>query len=219
MSTRIPAHAQRQMDKLGRGVVVLHSATSQAYMSWRLLVTDPADISFNVYRSANGAAGVKINLSGVISNTTDFLDTGANFSISNAWYVRPVIGGAFPPYDVKFSWFGDFYGDGEYDYLVDRLSTTGGKNQYLQAYKRDGTFLWQIDKGFNSTNTANAYEPAAAAIRSGTRTMSPSMTSTATAKRKSSSARPTERSSPTSPKSSRTTTRFSSSPSSTALPA
>lgn len=76
--------------------------------------------------------------------------------------------GAYGPYDVKFSWFGDFDGDGEYDYLVDRMSdTTGGVNQFLQAYRRDGTFLWQMDIGFNSTNTANAYEPAAAAISIG----------------------------------------------------
>src|SRR6266581_4448475 len=86
------AHAQRQMEKLGRGVVALHSATSQAYMSWRLFATDPSDVGFNVYRSANGAAGVKLN-SSVITNTTDFLDTTANFSVSNAWYVVPVIAG------------------------------------------------------------------------------------------------------------------------------
>ena len=191
------AHAQRQMENLGRGVVVLHSATSQAYIGWRLLATDPSAVGFNVYRSVNGAAGVKINLSGVISNTTDFLDTGANFTISNAWYVRPVISGveqapsatyglaanspvrqylSIPlvnpgpvgPYDVKFSWFGDFDGDGEYDYLVDRHSTVdGGALQYLQAYKRDGSFLWQMDMGWNSTNRGNAYEPSASAISVG----------------------------------------------------
>src|SRR5881296_874932 len=78
------AHAQRQMEKLGRGVVVLHSATSQAYIGWRLFATDPTDIGFNVYRSASGGAGVKLN-SAVITNTTDFLDTTANFTVSNAW--------------------------------------------------------------------------------------------------------------------------------------
>src|SRR6478736_3860485 len=189
--------AQRQMEKLGRGVVVLHSATSQAYISWRLLATDPSDIGFNIYRSANGAAGVLLNTNGSIYTTTDFLDTTANFTISNAWYIVPVFNdaeqtpsasyglvanspvrqyislplvnpGPYSPYDVKFCWFGDFDGDGEYDYLVDRMSAdTGGVNQYLQAYKRDGTFLWQMDMGFNSTNTANAYEPDAAAISIG----------------------------------------------------
>lgn len=187
--------AQRQMEKLGRGVVALHSATSQAYIGWRLLATDPSDIGFNLYRSANGAAGVKLN-SLPLTNTTDYLDTGANFTVSNAWYVVPVTNGVegapslayglaanspvrqyvpiplvspgpFAPYDVKFGWVGDFDGDGEYDFLFDRLSTTGGVNQFLQAYKRDGTLLWQVDMGPLSTNTANAYEPNAAAISIG----------------------------------------------------
>src|ERR1051325_5738773 len=192
----LPARAQRQMEKLGRGVVVLHSATSQAYIGWRLFATDPSDVGFNVYRSANGAAGVKLN-SSVITNTTDYLDTTANFSVSNAWYVVPVIGGVeqtpsapyglaanfpvrqyvrlalapvagglYPPYDVKFCWVGDFDGDGEYDYLLDRLSTTTASNQYLQAYKRDGTLLWQMDMGYNSTNQY-AIEPGASAISTG----------------------------------------------------
>lgn len=187
--------AQRQMEPLGRGVVALHSATSQAYIGWRLLATDPSEIAFNVYRSANGGVGVKLNGS-PLTATTDFLDTTANFTISNAWYVVPVLNGLeqapsapfglaasspvrqylrLPlvnpgpntPYDVKFGWVGDFDGDGEYDYLVDRLSLTGGVNQYLQAYLRDGTFLWQMNMGFNSTNTSNAYEPDAAAISVG----------------------------------------------------
>ena len=191
-----PALAQRQMEKLGRGVVVLHYTSAQGYLSWRLLVTDPETIGFNVYRSANGGAGVKLN-TGVITNTTDFFDTTANFTVSNAWYVvpvlnnieqtpsapyglaansptrqyiplplQPVAGGLYPPYDVKFCWVGDFDGDGEYDYLVDRLSTTTESNQYLQAYKRDGTLLWQMDMGYNSTNQY-AHEPAAAAISVG----------------------------------------------------
>ena len=184
------------MERLGRGVVVLHSATSQAYIGWRLLATDSTEVGFNLYRSANGAAAVKLN-SSVITNTTDFLDTTANFTISNSWYVVPVTngvegtpgaafglaanspvrqylswplhavtGGAYPPYDVKFCWVGDLDGDGEYDYVVDRQSTTGGVNQYLQAYKRDGTFLWQMDMGYNSTNQYNI-EPGASAISVG----------------------------------------------------
>jgi rhamnogalacturonan endolyase len=84
-STFAPAFAQRQMEKLGRGVVVLHSATSQAYVGWRLLATDPTDVGFNLYRSTAGGAGVKLNAS-VLTNTTDFLDTTANFTVSNSWY-------------------------------------------------------------------------------------------------------------------------------------
>ncbi len=190
------AHAQRQMEPLGRGVVALHSATSQAYIGWRLLATDPTDIGFNLYRSANGAAGVKLNPL-PLTNTTDYLDTTATFSVSNSWYVVPVISGAeqspsvpwgLPAnspvrqyinlplqtpvtnglvYDVKFAWVGDFDGDGEYDYLVDRHCTNSAQNQFLQAYSRAGTFLWQMDMGPLSVNTANAYEPDAAAISVG----------------------------------------------------
>ena len=75
-------------------------------------------------------------------------------------------GGAFAPYDVKFCWVGDIDGDGEYDFVVDRMSTTVATNEYLQAYKRDGTFLWQMDMGYNSTNQYNI-EPGASAISIG----------------------------------------------------
>lgn len=191
----VPANAQRQMEPLGRGVVALRTGTSSAYIGWRLFATDPSDVGFNIYKSVNGAVGVKLN-GAPLTTTADYTDTSVSYAVSNAWYVCPIIGGIeqapsvasglvanaptrqylrIPlinpgpdaPYDVKFCWVGDFDGDGEYDYLVDRLSTTGGKNQFLQAYKVDGTFLWQMDMGFNSTNTANAYEPDAAAISVG----------------------------------------------------
>ncbi len=193
--TAINAHAQRQMEKLGRGVVALHSATSQAYIGWRLLATEPTEVGFNLYRSTSGGAGVKLN-SLPLTNTTDYLDTTANLAVSNAWYVTPVTNGveglpgaayglagnspvrqylSWPlrtitgpgaPFDVKFCWVGDFDGDGEYDYLVDRISTTVATNEFLQAYKRDGTFLWQMDLGYNSTNQYNI-EPGASAISIG----------------------------------------------------
>ena len=88
-SLALPAHAQRQMENLGRGVIVLHKSTSQAYVSWRLLATDADGAGFNVLRSANGTAPVQIN-SGLITNTTDFLDTTATFTVSNAWFIQPV---------------------------------------------------------------------------------------------------------------------------------
>ncbi len=193
------AMAQRQMEKLGRGLVVLKTSTTQTYLGWRLLATDPDDVAFNVYRSINGGAATKLNAS-PITTTTDFSDTPGSTNLTSfpiSYFVKPVIGGveqaASPtytipaasltkqfisvplqpvtggtsgPYDVKYVWVGDFDGDGEYDYLVDRLSTLGEANQYLQAYKRDGTFLWQMDMGPNSVNQY-AYEPGASAISIG----------------------------------------------------
>ncbi len=53
-------------------------------------------------------------------------------------------------YNTKFVWPADLDGDGEYDFVVDRLSTTG-KSHKVQAYLRDGTLLWTIDMGPNVT--------------------------------------------------------------------
>lgn len=196
------ALAQRQMEPLGRGVVAVRTNTSAAYVSWRLLASDPTGAQFNVLRSANGGALIQLN-SQPITKTTDFVDTTALQAVAYSWYVQPVFGGvtqalsapfslpagspvrqyipvplqppaggAYGPYDVKFCWVGDLDGDGEYDYVVDRMSsTTGNVNQYLQAYKRDGTFLWQIDMGYNSTLTTGGstttYEPSSSAISIG----------------------------------------------------
>jgi autotransporter-associated beta strand protein len=191
----LPSQAQRQMEKLGRGVLAMRTGTSSVYVTWRLLATDPDNIGFNVYRT--NSSGLTCLTSQPITNVTCYTDTSASLTLSNAWFVRPVIngvegassgawgltnnanvrqyfsvplhevvGGAYPPYDVKFCWVGDLDGDGEYDFVVDRLSTTTASNQYLQAYKRDGTFLWQMDLGYNSTNTY-VYGPGASAISFG----------------------------------------------------
>jgi Concanavalin A-like lectin/glucanases superfamily/Rhamnogalacturonan I lyases beta-sheet domain len=84
----------RQMEHLDRGVVALRTGPSQAYIGWRLFGTDPADIAFNLYRSENGGAAVKLN-SQPLTQTTDFVDsavaTGLNLNISNSYFVRPVI--------------------------------------------------------------------------------------------------------------------------------
>ncbi len=189
------AYAQRQMEKLGRGVVAIRASSTQVYVGWRLLATDPDDVGFNLYRVSGG--GAPVQLTNNKTDTTDFVDTPPSLSVTNEYFVRPVtnglewaasasfvlppnasvqqyvsvplqpvVGGAYPPYDVKFCWVGDLDGDGEYDFVVDRQSTTAGVNQYLQAYKRDGTLLWQMDMGYNSTNQYNI-EPGASAISVG----------------------------------------------------
>ncbi len=51
-------------------------------------------------------------------------------------------------YSTKFVWPVDLDGDGEYDFVVDRLSVDGNTHK-VQAYLRDGTYLWTIDAGPN----------------------------------------------------------------------
>ena len=73
------ANAQRQMEKLGRGLIVLRTSSTQTYIGWRLLGNDPSDVGFNLYRAANAGVPVKLN-SLPLTNTTDYVDTPANLS-------------------------------------------------------------------------------------------------------------------------------------------
>ncbi|HEX6963625.1 MAG TPA: hypothetical protein VF175_17290, partial [Lacipirellula sp.] len=86
-------HAQgRQMEFLDRGVVAVRRTASQAYVGWRMLGTDPADVAFNLYRSAGSGAPVKLNAAPLVQ-TTDFIDGGANFAVENEYFIRPIIAG------------------------------------------------------------------------------------------------------------------------------
>ncbi|HQF14855.1 MAG TPA: hypothetical protein PLS55_13270, partial [Thermogutta sp.] len=85
-------YAQRQMDKLDRGLVAVQAGPGEVYVSWRLLKDDPKDLAFNVYRQAEGTAqAVRLN-DRPISKTCDFTDRG----VSRGRYVyslRAVKGG------------------------------------------------------------------------------------------------------------------------------
>lgn len=76
--------AQRQMESLNRGVVAIRTSTSDVYVGWRLLGTDPAGIGFNVYRGST-----KLN-SSPITASTNYVD---NITSNSTYTVRPVIGG------------------------------------------------------------------------------------------------------------------------------
>jgi rhamnogalacturonan endolyase len=185
------APSARVLERLGRGVVAVRTSPTAALIHWRLLGLDPDGIAFNVYRSVNGAAPVKLN-DAPIAAVTNYTDSASNRALGALTYsVRPVIdgveqaaGGAFtlkangaaepivriplsalpaPDYRTNYVWVGDLDGDGEYDFVLDRIAAfvpgsnddLGAGNQYLEAYKRDGTRLWQIDLGPGSRNTYN----------------------------------------------------------------
>ena len=67
-------------------------------------------------------------------------------------------------YRVGFVWVGDLNGDGEYDYVMVRQNpSVANQRQWVEAYLRDGTFLWRMNLGFNSTNHYNI-EPGSSTI-------------------------------------------------------
>ena len=134
--------AARYMEKLDRGIVAVHMGGRQVYVGWRMFGTDPAGISFNVYRDS-----VKIN-SSPVTGSTNYLDTEG--SVSSEYSVRSVIGkveqggckpvkvwakqylevplkipkGSTTPDGVKYTYrpndasVGDIDGDGQYEIIL-----------------------------------------------------------------------------------------------------
>ncbi len=84
--------AQRQMEKLGRGMVAINLGDGKVYVGWRMLGTDPDDIAFNLYRIIRGGRPVKLN-DQPITQSTNYVDTGVNLSRSNFYFVKPVLEG------------------------------------------------------------------------------------------------------------------------------
>ncbi|HEU4386873.1 MAG TPA: hypothetical protein VFV34_03685, partial [Blastocatellia bacterium] len=78
------------MEYLGRGVIALHQADGNVLVEWRMLGTDPDAIAFNVYRATGGGNPVKLNAR-PIGDATDFIDSKADFTKSNSYFVRPVL--------------------------------------------------------------------------------------------------------------------------------
>src|ERR1044072_2590500 len=86
------AQAQYLMEKLGRGVVAVRQNSTDVYVGWRLLGTDPSDVAFNLYRSTGGGPAIPLN-GAPIPARTNFVDTNADLTQTNAYYVRPVVNG------------------------------------------------------------------------------------------------------------------------------
>src|SRR5688572_17470824 len=78
------AGAQHVMENLRRGLVVVRSGETSAYVGWRLLGTDPADVRFNLYRAT--ADGPPSRLNKVpLTTTTDFVDTTFHPALVNTY--------------------------------------------------------------------------------------------------------------------------------------
>lgn len=188
-----PAGA-RMMENLGRGVAAVRVDANSVFVSWRLLGLEPGNLAFNVYRSLNGSAPVRLN-SQPLTAGTNFTDTAAtnrgtgtySYTVrpvvnaqgaekgASAPFVIPVAGVAEPIVRIRMApppaagyistsaWVGDLDGDGEYDYVVNRIAPEvpntngdlGAGPQYLEAYRRDGTQIWKINLGPGSRNIYN----------------------------------------------------------------
>lgn len=85
--------AERVREKMSRGVVARPIGDGKVYISWRLLDSDPKDVTFNVYpvTARSDISPAPANRQ-PISRTTDFVDESP-IAGTVGYVVRPVVGG------------------------------------------------------------------------------------------------------------------------------
>ncbi len=141
--TSAPAHAQRWMENLDRGVVAINQGTEGVFVSWRLLGTEPPDQCYNLYRQTGQSEPIKVN-GEPLGGATCFTDTDADLTEATRYFVRAVLSGqeeepkgSFtlpagapkqdyvaiplqtpPGYHANDASVGDLDGDGQYDLVV-----------------------------------------------------------------------------------------------------
>ncbi|MEI6586864.1 MAG: rhamnogalacturonan lyase, partial [Sediminibacterium sp.] len=181
----IELQAQRVMENLGRGIVAVPQTGGKAFVSWRLLGTDPTNISFNLYRKTNDGASVKLNKK-PITTVTNFIDESVDSLKKYTYAVTSILNGkesapsksftlaanakiyisiplqtpqGYTPNDASV---GDLDGDGEYEIILHQTGRARDNSQagftdppIFQAYKLDGTLLWTINLGKNIRDGAH----------------------------------------------------------------
>lgn len=175
----VQTHAQRTMEKLNRGLVAMRLNTSQVYVGWRMLGTDPADTSYNLYCdgvkvagspfttstnfthsiTTNGSYTVRAIINGTEESDSETTTVWANQYLDIAMQVPPAgttVSGSYT-YSVNDCSVGDVDGDGQYEIFVkwdpsnskDNSQPGFTGNVYIDCYRLDGTRLWRIDLGKN----------------------------------------------------------------------
>lgn len=181
-----PAPA-RIVEDLDRGLVAV-ATEDGTFLSWRLLAAEAdgpgAKVGFHVYKDGRRLT------KGPLKDSTTFLDTSDR---PGTYTVRAVVRGkeqaASKPaltldqgyldipladaegYYVHHAWPGDLDGDGQYEFVVSRLSKDRSGSDLLEAYTLAGERLWRVDLGPASLEQLGgngANDPAPAAISGST---------------------------------------------------
>lgn len=71
--------SQPCFERLGRGLIALSAQADQVYVSWRMLIDDAPDTSFDLYRQSGSGRPVKLNKQ-PITRTSDFVDKQVDLS-------------------------------------------------------------------------------------------------------------------------------------------
>jgi rhamnogalacturonan endolyase len=169
--------AQRSMEKLSRGLVAVADNDGGHLISWRLLMTDPESIGFNVYQKAQDQVPTQLNVE-AITGATNFLVPADRVIAGTRYFVRAVENGVegdasesvnvwnegyleipiqpiegYRPGDASV---GDLDGDGDYEIVVHQVGRAHDNSHQgltdepvLDAYTLEGKHLWRINLGSN----------------------------------------------------------------------
>jgi rhamnogalacturonan endolyase len=175
----LSSFSQRQMEYLNRGVVAVPDAKGNNFVSWRFLVTDDDKVAFNVYRAVNNQKAAKMNTTPIMAVThfsDQNIDSTKAYTyyvtpVVNAKelpasekFTLPAFSKAYLSiplqtpvgYSANDASVGDLDGDGEYEIIIHMTGRARDNSQagitdpaIFQAYKMNGTLLWQINLGKN----------------------------------------------------------------------
>jgi rhamnogalacturonan endolyase len=129
-------------EKIDRGVVALTVSGKSAYIGWRLLRDDPANIGFNIYRKEVGYSDYQKVNPEPVNSSTNYIDLTAKPGKAYRYMIKTVINGKEesaigeaplfmldgnqPYYSIKLNnntqpkriGIGDINGDGAYDFII-----------------------------------------------------------------------------------------------------
>ncbi len=177
--------AQRNMEKLNRGIVAVRGSSSEVLVSWRILGDEYADdATYNLYRNSTLIASGLETSNYLDETSSDYsyqvaaVIDGTEQSLSDAvtpWssFYKTISlnkpdGGTTPDggtyeYEPNDASVGDLDGDGDYEIVLkwqpdnaaDNSSSGYTGNTILEALEMDGTSLWTIDLGINIRSGAH----------------------------------------------------------------
>lgn len=178
----LSATAQRKMDNLGRGLVVVPTGSSTNFVSWRRMGTEYYDVTYNLYRDGtqiatgmtktsyddtNGSSSSGYQVAAVVKGAEQTMCdavTAWNQYISNsnaAGYIDLPLatvydrngGDVSSHYEPNDAEFADLDGDGELEMIIKRLNTVDAANVYPQSNTTEFVMLDAYDINWQSGAT------------------------------------------------------------------
>lgn len=184
VSGPLPAHAQRHMERLDRGLVAVPATGGGNHISWRLLSEDPASARFTLLRDEKPIAKIAAGGPTSVHDATGTAASRYRLQVMGSGgpgepvlplaegYLRIPLDvptdrktpdGEVYGYSANDASVGDLDGDGRYEIILKWYPTIAKDNAFggyagetlIDAYTLDGKRLWRIDLGPNIRSGAH----------------------------------------------------------------